>query len=680
MQNQAQIISMKNILCVFILGVSFLNLESQINAKWMDMTVRPQDDIYTHVNGNWMKTIEIPSDKTRWGSFDELRDITEKNSLVILKDIVAKSHPEGSDAKKLKDFYETILAKDKASDDINLHLRYYLEFADKISSPEVFKKYLKETTKQGRNPFFNIYVNNHQKKSGFHALYVGAAQLGLGRDYYQKNDERTLAIIDAYKKYIKTLVLIVNPNTPNGDVIAQDIYQLEKSLAQNMMSLEDSRKPELRDNPVAFADIPNLSSYSGVQSSIQEYVYRIDTVYFPELNYFKMLDQTIQSRNPAVLSYFLKFKLLDQSMTLLSKKYDSIHFDFYGKVLRGQKTQQPEELRALQLINSTYGEILGKYYVKKHFPPQAKSQALEMIGYIRYAFADHIQGLKWMSEPTKKKALEKLSKITVKIGYPDKWQDYKNYEVKSISQGGSLYSNYMAFSTSKFVENIGKINKPVDKSEWRFGPQTVNAFYNSLNNEIVFPAGIMQAPFYDYKANPAVNFGGIGAVIGHEITHGFDDGGSKYDGDGKLHNWWTQEDRNQFEKASEALVDQYSACEPIPGVKLNGKYTLGENIADHGGVAVAFDAMKAYLKAKKGLKFNPTPYTPEQEFFYSWSTIWRTKMNEKELVNRIKTDTHAPGNYRATIPLTNSNAYHDVFKVSPNDKMYKKENERIKIW
>jgi len=376
---------------------------------------------------------------------------------------------------------------------------------------------------------------------------------------------------------------------------------------------------------------------------------------------------------------YLRWSLLNSAAGQLSTKIGAANFDFYGKTLTGAKKQKPLEERALGVVNETVGEALGKLYVEKMFPAEAKAKAEKMIKNVIQAYQNRINNLTWMSAETKVKAVEKLNKITIKIGYPDKWKDYSTLDVKSPAEGGSYFDNMKNISNWYFKEDLGKLKKPVDKTEWGMSPQTVNAYYNPSYNEIVFPAAILQAPFYNYQADEAVNYGGIGAVIGHEISHGFDDSGARYNADGNLVDWWTAEDLKQFTALGTALADQYSALEPLPGIHVDGKFTLGENIGDLGGVNAAYDGLQLGLKASG----NPgliDGFTPEQRFFISWSTIWRSKMRDEALKNQVKTDPHSPGIYRAYVPIQNVDAFYEAFNIKLGDKMYVSPEKRVKIW
>jgi putative endopeptidase len=406
---------------------------------------------------------------------------------------------------------------------------------------------------------------------------------------------------------------------------------------------------------------------------------KYDKVIVGEINYYKNLDKFINPANLSLIKDYMKFHLLSGSASYLSKDLDAKRFDFYGKYLRGQQEQRAQNKRAFELINGSLGEAFGKLYVEKYFPAEAKAQMVELIDYLKKSFAQHINNLAWMSSTTKEKALTKLNKFTVKVAYPDQWKDYSKLTILSENEGGSLYKNLQNITAWQYQKDLAKIGKPVDKSEWGMTPQTVNAYYNPLNNEIVFPAAILQPPFFNPKADAAVNFGGIGAVIGHEITHGFDDSGAQFDSEGNLTDWWTPEDKASFEKATKSLAAQYDKYEPVKGTFVNGTFTNGENIADLGGVNIAYDALQMYLK-DKGTPGLIDGFTQDQRFFLSWATVWRTKQTEKAAVSQVKVDPHSPGYFRAFGPLVNTEAWYKAFDVKDGDKLYKKPEERIKIW
>ncbi|MCO6564155.1 MAG: M13 family metallopeptidase [Apibacter sp.] len=648
-----------------------------INEQYMDKKVRPQDDFYNYVNGNWMKNTQIPSDRSRWGSFDQLREFTDSISLTILKKSINQKYLKGSEQQKIKDLYNSFMNMDARNKQGITPIYPYLTKVDQVKNISDLQKLLIEFTPLGMNPFYEYSVQSDLNNSNKNAVYLNDVTLGLGRDYYQKNDEKSKKTLQDYTNYLSKLFKVIGYKQP--DKTASDIVAFEKQLASNLLTVEQIRNAQLQNNPYSFTSLSNLSKNINLTDYFLKLGVQVDTVIIPEKKYFENLDKNLTAQNISLLKDYIKISIVRNAANSLTKELDDIHFDFYGKTLSGQLEQRSMEKRALTSINSLVGEAFGKLYVAEVFPEEAKRNAKELIEYLKKSFAIHINNLKWMSQPTKQKALDKLSKFMVKIGYPDKWKDYSNLEIKSIEEGGSYFQNQLNAVVFNYQRNKNKIDKPVDKTEWLMSPQTVNAYYNPSYNEIVFPAAILQPPFYDYTADAAVNFGGIGAVIGHEISHGFDDSGSQFDGDGNLKDWWTPMDKEKFEAATQALEKQFNAYEPVLGLHINGKLTLGENIADLGGVAIAYDALQLYLK-DKGNPGKIDNYTPEQRYFLSWATIWRTKNKDEALINQIKTDPHAPGYYRAMAPLENVEGFYKAFNVQKGDKMFKPKKERIIIW
>ena len=648
-----------------------------LNLSYRDITVRPQDDFYNYVNGGWMKTAKIPSDKPSWGSFNELRDKTDDASLQILNKILSEKFPDNSEGKKIQDLYATFTdVATRDADGIN-PIKSDLAKIDAIKSIADLQSYLIEATKTGDNPFYNWYASANMKDSKMNAVYLGGPSLGLGRDYYQKESEANTKVLEEYKKYVASMLDVLGEkNTQQG---AMRIVEFEKRLASYLLTLEQNRDANLRYNPETMPQLKAIVTHVDLPEYLSKVGVNTNQVIVGELNYYKNMDSFMNERTLPLLKEYMKFHLLSGNAGSLSQKLDQMRFDFFSKYLRGQQEQQPMDKRGLNLVNGVLGEAFGKLYVEKYFPPEAKSQMLTMIDYIKKAFKQHIADLKWMSPTTKEKAQEKLAKFTVKVAYPDKWKDYSKLILKSPAEGGTLYSNLQNVSEWAYQKKLDKVGKPVDKSEWGMTPQTVNAYYSSSNNEIVFPAAILQPPFFNFKADPAVNFGGIGAVIGHEISHGFDDSGSKFDGDGNLNNWWTDADRANFEKATTKLGEQYSAYEPVKGSFVNGKFTMGENIGDLGGSSVAYDALQMYLK-DHGNPGKISGYTQDQRFFMSWATVWRTKSTDKYMSNQVKTDPHSPGYYRSFGPIINLDAFQNAFNLKPGDKLYKAPEDRIKIW
>lgn len=651
--------------------------DTGLDISLMDKSVRPQDDFYNYVSGTWMKTAKIPSDKPTWGSFNKLADDTDNNSMTILNSLLKDKFADGSEGKKIQDLYATYMNMDKRNADGIKPIQENINKIDAIKNLTDLQNYLTAVTKDGDNTFYGWGVYSDLKDSNMNAVYLGDASLGMGRDYYQKVDVKNTEALAEYQKYVASMLKELGYK--NADAAAKGVVDYEKSIAKHLLTNEQSRDNTLQYNPKTIAELSTLVKNIDLASYLKKVGVNTDRVIIGELGYYKSFDQLVNAKNLPVIKDYLKFHMINGGASYLSEKLGDTKFAFYGKYLRGQQEQRALNKRGYELINGSLGEAFGKLYVEKYFPAEAKAQMVELIDYLKKSFAVHINGLTWMSSTTKEKAMTKLNKFTVKVAYPDTWKDYSKLNITPESKGGNLYANLQNIAEWQYNKDLAKIGKPVDKTEWGMTPQTVNAYYNPVYNEIVFPAAILQPPFFNPKADAAVNFGGIGAVIGHEISHGFDDSGAQFDAEGNLVDWWTPEDKANFEKATKALAAQYDKYEPVKGTFVNGTFTNGENIADLGGVNIAYDALQMYLKDKG----NPgviSGYTQDQRFFLSWATVWRTLSSEKYMVNQVKTDPHSPGYFRSFGPLTNVDAFYKAFDVKPGDKLYKKPEDRIKIW
>lgn len=674
---------MKKILLSGLMLSSIINLiyaqskTPALQLDLMDTSVRPQDDFYNYVNGTWMKTAKIPADKPSWGSFNQLRETTDINSLGLLDNILKEKFESGSEGQKIQALYETYMDMNKRNADGLNPIKTDLAKIDAIKNLSDLQKYLTDATRNGENAFYAWGVDGDLKNSKMNAVYLGDAAFGLGRDYYQKESPKNTETIAEYKKYVAKILTEIGYKNP--DAVAAQIVDFEKKMAKTLLTNEQSRDANLQYNPKTLPELKTLVKNVDLPKYLSDAGVKTDKVIIGELNYYKNLDTFLTERNIPLIKDYLKFHLVSGSAGYLNQNLDNLKFEFYSKYLQGQQEQRAMNKRALSLVNGVLGEAFGKVYVEKYFTPAAKAQMLTYIEYLKNSFGAHINNLSWMSAATKQKALEKLNKFTVKVAYPDKWKDYSKLSLKSEKEGGTLYANLKNVEAWSYNKELDKIGKPVDKSEWGMSPQTVNAYYNPVNNEIVFPAAILQPPFFNPDADAAVNFGGIGAVIGHEMTHGFDDSGAQFDGDGNLKDWWTAEDKANFEKATKSLASQYDTYEPVKDIHVNGTFTNGENIADLGGVNIAYDALQMYLK-DKGNPGKIDGYTQDQRFFLSWATVWRTLSTDKYMSNQVKTDPHSPGFYRSFGPLVNTEAFYKAFDIKPGDKLYKKPEQRIKIW
>lgn len=651
--------------------------EKGLDFTTFDKSIRPQDDFYDFVNGSWMKTAQIPADKSTWGSFNKLAEDTDNNSMTILNTLLNDKFADGSEGKKIQDLYQTYMDMDKRNADGLAPIQQDLSKIDAIKNMSDLQNYLDEATKNGENPFYSWGIDADLKNSKMNAVYLGSASLGMGRDYYQKVNPKNTEALAEYTKYVASMLDVLGYK--NSSATAQNIVNFEKSIAQTYLTNEQIRDATLQYNPETMPQLAAMVKNVDLPKYLTSVGVNTDQVIVGELKYYKNLDKFLTAKNLPLIKDYMKFHLISGSASYLTKDLDQKKFDFYGKYLRGQQEQRAQNKRGFEVINGVLGEAFGKLYVEKYFPASAKTQMVELIDYLKKSFASHITNLAWMSPVTKEKALNKLYKFTVKVAYPDKWKDYSKLTINSEANGGTLYKNLQNVTAWQYQKDLDKIGKPVDKTEWGMSPQTVNAYYNPLNNEIVFPAAILQSPFFNPNADAAINFGGIGAVIGHEMTHGFDDSGAQFDADGNLVDWWTAEDKANFEKATKALAAQYDKYEPVKGTFVNGTFTNGENIADLGGVNISYDALQMYLNdhGNPGLI---SGYTQDQRFFMSWATVWRTLQKEASLLNQIKTNEHSPGLYRATGPLVNTDAFYKAFDVKEGDKLYKKPEDRIKIW
>ena len=646
----------------------------------MDTTVSPKADFYNYVNGNWMKNNEIPGDENNWGGFTILRKKTAENLLSILEKAKksGKYGPETDQAKALM-IYESKLdtvARNKAGIE---PLKPTLEKIASIKNIADFQKVIFENSVSVSQPFLGLYAMANPTNSAMNSAYITPGGLGLPeRDFYTNTDPASVKIRQQYVEHITRMLQFLGDSEESARKQAETILAFETKLAAPRLDKVASRDFRNFNNPRSIAELqqmlPQIKWEEGF--SAMGITKKIDTLIVMQPKYMETLKQMFSKPDIETWKSVIRWSTLNNAAGMLTTEIDQANFDFYETTLKGTKKQKPANERALATVNGSVGEALGKLYVDEMFPPEAKQKAEKMIANIIAAYKDRIHALDWMSDSTKVKAIEKLDKFTVKIGYPDKWKDYSAMEVK---QGGSYFDNMVAVYTWNMKDNYEKIDEPVDRTEWGMNPQTVNAYYNPFNNEIVFPAAILQPPFYDYKADEAVNYGGMGAVIGHEISHAFDDSGARFDANGNLLNWWTDTDLKNFTERGNKLAEQYSNVEVLDSVYINGKYTLGENIGDLGGVLGAYDGLQRFYK-ENGRPENIDGFTPEQRFFMSWATVWRTKSRDEYVSNQVKTDAHSPGMVRATQPLLNIDAFYKAFDIKEGDAMYLAPENRVRIW
>jgi len=652
-----------------------------LNLSFMDKTLRPQDDFYGFVNGEWMKKTEMPADRGRWGSFDALAKKTDLNTLKILKE-VAKSnqYKKGTDQRKAIDYFASITDTISRNEAGITPVKIYLDKINNIKTKNDVVDFMIFSEPILNSAFIGVGVGADMKDSNKNTLYVSPAGLGLPeRDYYVSDKSDAVKIRAQYKEHIGKMLQFIGRKQAEIDNAKKNILSIETALASAKLTKEERRNPAKRYNPMNMAELIRLMPDFDTKKYFSDLGYSVDDVIVSQPKYLKAFNEIFKEFDVNAVKDFLIWNLFRGAAGKLSTKIANTNWDFYGKILNGQKERRPLNERALSSVNWTIGEAVGKLYVDKMFPPEAKANAKEMIVNLQKAYKQRIKNLSWMSAETKQKAIEKVDRLQVKIGYPDKWKDYSKMQIKSPNDGGTYFTNSLNVSKWHFEEGLDKLNEPVDKTEWGMAPQIVNAYYNQAYNEIVFPAAILQAPFYDYHRDAALNYGGMGAVIGHEISHGFDDQGAKYNADGNYENWWTKADFEAFSKLVERLADQYSKIEVLPEVFVNGTFTSGENIGDLGGVNAAFTALEIYYKDhKKPGKIQG--FTPEQRFYMSWATVWRTKARDAYVKKQIKTNPHSPGQVRAVQSLKNVDAFYKAFEVKEGDGMYIKPEARVKIW
>lgn len=646
-----------------------------IDRNNMDTTVAPGEDFFRYANGTWLNKTEIPGDKSRWGSFDELRDRTNKDVQALLNDALNTKEKPGTALGNIGAFYKSGMdtaAIEKAG---IAPIKPLLDEIDALTSNDQLLPLLAQHYKKGIQSVFGGYIFADEKDVENYIMQFSQNGLGLPtKDYYFKTDEKSVELQNKYKAYLAAQ--LNNAGIADAEAGAQAVYELEKSLAKASLAPVEMRDPNKLYNKFTQATatqktgidwskfIADLGITSGADSMI------ISTP-----GYYNELGKQLKATPLATWKTYLKVHLISDMAPYLSSNFDNTRFDFYSKTLSGTKLQKPRWERVSGVINGAIGDQLGKLYVDKHFKPEAKERMVELVQNLQDAFHDRINTLDWMSAATKNKAIAKLNTFMKKIGYPEEWKNYDGLTIVA----DNYVQNVMNASEFEFKRQIGQLGKKVNKKEWLMTPNTVNAYYNPVFNEIVFPAAILQFPFFDFNADDAINYGGIGAVIGHEMTHGFDDQGCQYDADGYLKNWWTAEDAKLFGAKTEVVINQFNNYTVLNGtVNVNGALTIGENIADLGGMTIAYDAFK---KTKQGQGNDLIDgFTPDQRFFLSWAQIWRTKATDEMAKQLIETDPHSPGEWRCNGPLSMFEPFYKAFNIKEGDKMFVPVDKRAKIW
>ena len=640
----------------------------------MDASVRPGEDFFSYVNGTWLAETEIPADKSSYSVFASLNDESQDNVKIIIEESATGDFAKGSDEQKVGDLYRSFMDMERRDARGMEPLRPELERIDAISDHADLAVYFAETMKRNLDAPFSLGQYADLKNPKKYMIYVGQSGLGLpDREYYLTDDEKSAELRDQYVEHIEKMFGLAG--FENGAAAAATIMALETRLAEQNMTKEDSRDLATNYNSVALEDLPALMPHFNWQGYLTEGgLQDVGALVVFNTDYMKALDGIIVDTDLETWKTYLRWVAIDNTATRLSSELDEQNFAFYGTTLSGTEEQLPMWRRAVSVVNGNLGEVVGKEYVKRHFPPEAKERMLELVGNIVNAYEKSIKELEWMSEDTKVQALDKLSKFTPKIGYPDEWRDYSAL----VIEADDYYGNIERAALAEYQRLMDRQGGPVDRIEWGMTPQTVNAYYSPPLNEIVFPAAILQPPFFDLNADDAVNYGAIGAFIGHEIGHGFDDTGSTFDGDGVMRNWWTDEDLAEFERRTGKLVAQYNAFQPFDDLNVNGEFTLGENIGDLGGISIGLLAYQMSLNGEEAPVIDG--FTGVQRVFLGYGQVWRNKYRDEALRLLIGTNPHSPSQYRTNGAVRNVPAFYEAFDVSEEDALYLAPEDRVKIW
>jgi putative endopeptidase len=659
-------------------------LQSGVDLKYVDSSVRPQDDLYRHMNGKWLDTFQLPADKGSYGSFTYVDDATQEQLRGIVDGLVQTQAqtqtPAGAgngeaEVRKITDLYASFMDEARLE---TLGLKpLQAEFAaiDALADRSEIPALIAHLNRMGAGAPFDVYVEQDARNSLQYAVIVHQSGLGMpDRDYYLKDDAKLKETRAKYLAHIAKMLGMAGERRAEADAAA--ILDLETGMAQLQWTKVENRDPVKTYNKTAIADLSKLMPGYDWRRYVRgtDIAGKVDSVIISQPSYFSGLDKLMTATTLPVWKAYFKWHVLSAAAPYLSKPFVDERFAFRGTVLSGIPENRARWKRGIALLDDAMGEGLGKLYVEKYFPPQNKARMEALVRNLLDAYRRDIDTLDWMSPDTKKGAREKLAKLVTKIGYPATWRDYGALRIAR----DDLWGNVVRANEFEYQRNIGKLGKPVDRNEWQMTPQTVNAYYNPPMNEIVFPAAILQPPFFNVQADDAVNYGGIGGVIGHEISHGFDDNGSQYDADGNLHDWFTAEDHEKFNAKTRALVAQYNAYEPVPGFHVNGELTLGENIADNSGLAITYKAYRLSLAGKAAPVIDGL--TGDQRLYLGWVQVWRGKVREAEAIQRVKTDPHSPPAVRGTAPVVNQAGFYAAFGVKEGDKMYLPPERRVNIW
>jgi len=641
----------------------------------IDSTIMPCEDFEQYAVGNWLKDNPVPESESRWGSFNTVHDANEIKLLAIVENAVDAKGEKGTALQQVGDFYASALDSNMTNELGMSPIQPLIDNIDAVTNVQELVETMAETRKTASGSIFSGYVGVDSKNSSKYIMHLSQGGLGLpDKSYYTPSDERGENIFNEYKKHISALFVLAGTEQLLADEMALQVIEIESELAVNSMDRVQRRDPELTYNKLSIAALQTLcgaidwTAYFKVAE-----LNGIEEVVVGQLDFMKALNGSLTKFPIENWKTYMKFHLINDMAGNLSEDFEKQSFSFYATTLRGTKVMKPRWKRALSKSNGNVGEQIGKLFVEKHFPEESKQKVLDLIGNINTVFKERVQKLDWMSEDTKVKAMEKLSQFTYKIGYPNKWEDYSSVDVSA----NTLAQNVMNMNYFGYKKNVNRLGQPVDKGEWGMNPQTINAYYNPTMNEIVFPAAILQPPFFNADADDAINYGGIGGVIGHEFSHGFDDQGCKYDGEGNLNNWWSEQDLANFSERTAKLVNQFDGYEVAEGNHVNGNLTLGENIADIAGITLSYYALEKAMAGKEDPMIGGYDY--KQRFFLSWAQVWHTNAKDEFLINQVKTDPHSPTRFRTNGPLTNMVEFQHAFGCKEG-AMIAPDSLKVTIW
>lgn len=648
-----------------------------IDPANMDTTVAPGTDFYQYACGGWIRNNPLQPEYARFGTFDQLRDNNQHQLRELIEELGATPQTEGSVGQKIGTLYALGLDSAKLNADGMAPIKEQLEAIRSLGTKADLSKMVATLQKEGMTPFFALFVDADEKNSAMNIVQLYQAGLGMGdRDYYLLDDAGSESMRKAYQAYINRLFSLTGASPEQAQAAVDAVMKIEKGIAGISLGREDLRDSQKNYNKVSIEEFKALGDALDWDRYFEAMGLKdLQELDAKQISFYKDLAEVLKNTTLDEQKYYLTFNLLNGAAPYLSDAFAEAEFDFYGKTMSGKQEQQPRWKRALNTVNGSLGEAVGEMYVAKYFPASSKEKMLTLVGNLQKALSQRIDGLQWMSDTTKAKAQEKLAAFTVKIGYPDQWRDYSGLEIKN----DSYWDNVRRANRFEMEYQLKEAGKPVDKARWHMSPQTVNAYYNPTTNEICFPAAILQPPFFNPDADDAVNYGAIGVVIGHEMTHGFDDQGRNYDKDGNLTDWWTADDAARFTERADKLVEQYDNILVLDTVHANGRYTLGENIADHGGLLVAYQAYQNSLKGKE----KPAPvdgFTDDQRFYLGYATLWGQNIRPEEILRLTKIDPHSLGKWRVNAALRNMDTFYQAFDIQEGEPMYLSPADRVVIW